>query len=123
MQIRRNRLATALCAALVLAAAGSAADDTGPAAEVELPQASQPTGALETEGMGDEPQPFTGTSARQDWQQRRTWGYGSQNLYPLTRGMEDAGIPGWARWPLYPFTALFDTGNLAFSAIGGLYGN
>lgn len=123
MQIRPSRLATALCAALVLAAAAAGADDTGPAPEVELPQAAEPAGDPAVEGVGDEPQPFTGIPAREDWQSRRTWGYGTQNLYPLTRGMEDAGIPHWARWPLYPFTAVFDTGNLAFGAIGGLYGN
>jgi hypothetical protein len=123
MHTRRTRLATALCTALVLGAAGARAGDTGPAPEVEVPQAAEPAGVEQILEAADEAKPFTGIDARQDWQSRRSWGYGTQNLYPATRGMQDAGIPRWARWPLYPFTAVFDTGNLVFSAIGGLYGD
>jgi hypothetical protein len=122
MTTRCRLFAAALGTALALAVGGAGADDTGPPVEVDLPQATQPN-AEQIQQVPDEAQPFTGIAARQDWQSRRTWGYGSQNLYPLTRGMQEAGIPRWARWPLYPFTAAFDTGNVVFSAIGGLYGD
>ena len=112
-------LAAALGVALA-AAAGNAFADAVDAPEVEVPQQA-PVSEIAKPSV--KAQPFTGGSARGDWQGRRSWGYGTQQLYPLTRGMQDAGIPTWLRWPLYPFTALLDTGNLAFSAIGALYGD
>lgn len=112
-------LAAALGAALAVAA-GNAFAEAVDADEVEVPQ--QLT-VSEIAVASAEAQPFTGAAAREDWQDRRPWGYGTQQLYPLTRGMADAGIPAPARWPLYPLTALLDTGNLAFSAIGALYGD
>lgn len=124
-------VAAGLGAALALAAGTALADEAGEAPEVAVPQ--QPGGeaaapaAPETRrelGTATPPsEPFTGEVARHDWQARRPWGYGTQQLYPLTRGMADAGIPAWARWPLYPFTVAFDTGNLVFGAIGGLFGD
>ena len=112
-------LAAALGAALAVAA-GNAFADVVDAPEVEVPQQAT---VSEIAKASVEVQPFTGAAARADWQDRRSWGYGTQQLYPLTRGMQDATIPTWLRWPLYPFTALLDTGNLAFSAIGALYGD
>ena len=96
------------------------AEETGPAPEVEI---APPEPGLGEGGYRGPEAAFTGELARADWNRRRPWGYGSQQLYPLTRGMEDAGIPPLARWPLYPFTAIFDTGNLVFGAIGGLWGD
>jgi hypothetical protein len=120
MTMRPRLLAAGLGAGLVLLATGAVADETRPPAEVEI----TPVPAVaEIQLANQEPEPFTGEAARRDWQNRRVWDYGTRNLYPLTRGMADAGIPAAGRWPLYPFTALFDTGNLVFSAIGGLYGD
>jgi len=118
----------AICAALGLGAfAGSArADDVRGAPEVRtsLPQAEAPLrlagDELRRYGMTEgEP----GLTAREDWQRRRKWRYGTQSLLPLTRGMKEAGIPEGARWPLYVFTVPFDTGQAFFGAIGGLYGD
>lgn len=120
MTSRWTALASALGVALALATGGALADETD-APEVDVPAAQHSVRTIAE--ASSTAQPFTGRAARADWQRRRPWGYGTQQLYPLTRGMEDAGIPTWLRWPLYPFTAAFDTGNLAFSAIGALYGD
>ncbi len=119
MSKRWTALAFGLGAALALAAGAALADETD-APEIEVP-IQQSVEAIAEASLNA--QPFGGAAAREDWQSRRSWGYGTQQLYPLTRGMEDAGIPTWLRWPLYPFTGLLDTGNLAFSAIGALYGD
>ncbi len=114
-------LAAALGVALAVAGGNAFADaDAVDAPEGEVPQQAT---VSEIASASVKAQPFTGAAARADWQDRRSWGYGTQQIYPLTRGMQDANIPTWLRWPLYPFTALLDTGNLAFSAIGALYGD
>jgi hypothetical protein len=120
MTSRCTALASALGLALALAAGGALADEID-APEVEIPAPQESVDRIAEASLSA--QPFSGAAAREDWQSRRPWGYGTQQLYPLTRGMEDAGIPTWLRWPLYPFTGLLDTGNLAFSAIGALYGD
>lgn len=117
---RTPMLAALLLAALWLAPAAARADDPGEAETVEVPHA-RVLHPVPPGDIGDTP--YTGVSAAQDWANRRPWSYGTRQLYPLTRGMADAGIPAPARWALYPFTVVFDTGNLAFSALGGLYGN
>lgn len=126
MQGRCTPLAAALGAALWLAGGAALADEVrAPEAEVpqtpaaELPQ--ETAAALQREPL--EGQPLTGRAAREDWQSRRPWHYGTQQLFPLTRGMAEAGIPAPARWPLYPFTVAFDTGNAVFGAIAGLFGD
>jgi len=118
----RVALAAAVGAAVAVFASAASADDLGSASEVEVPAAPEVQDPEKIQ-QASSPQAFTGKLARDDWRARRRWGYGTQQLYPLTLGMDDAGIPPLARWPLYPFTALFDTGNLVFSAIGGLYGD
>ncbi len=100
------------------------ADETGAAGAADVPQ--RPLSMLQPVVVGRYEPPddeFSGLSAEQDWQRRHSWRFGEDRLFSLTRGMEDAGIPEMARWPLYPFTAAFDFGNAVFSAIGGLYGD
>ncbi|MDP6243424.1 MAG: hypothetical protein QF462_08850 [Myxococcota bacterium] len=70
-----------------------------------------------------DPEPFDDHIAIEDWDAQRHWSYGTDRLMPLTRGMEDAGIPRAARCPLYLFTVPFDLIQLPFAVIGGLYGN
>jgi hypothetical protein len=127
MRRRRAPLAVILGAALWLAAGAALADEAS-APEVDVPQTPAPELKQET-APALERRPleaggaFTGRVAREDWQSRRPWHYGTQQLFPLTRGMAEAGIPAPLRWPLYPFTVAFDTGNAVFGAIAGLYGN
>ena len=71
----------------------------------------------------DGPEPFDDRTAIEDWNDRRGWSYGTDQLMPLTRGMDDAGIPPAARWPLYLFTVPFDLMQLPLAAIAGLYGS
>jgi hypothetical protein len=113
-------------AALWLAPAAAWGDEAPEPAPVEI---ESPSGAA-TQLLPAPPVPgesseaaYTGRAAVRDWQQRRRWRYGTQNLFPLTRGMEEAGIPKGVRWALHPFTVAFDAGNAVFGAIGGLYGD
>lgn len=69
------------------------------------------------------PEPFDDRAAIEGWNDQRGWSYGTDQFMPLTRGMEDAGIPPAARWPLYLFTVPFDLLQLPFAAIAGLYGS
>ena len=71
----------------------------------------------------DGSEPFDDRTAIEDWNDRRGWSYGTDQLMPLTRGMSDAGIPRAARWPLYLFTVPFDLVQLPIAAIAGLYGS
>jgi hypothetical protein len=61
--------------------------------------------------------------ARQDWAARNPWRYGTWCLFPLTRGMDDAGVPHWARPALYVVTVPLDLVMLPAGAIGGLFGD
>jgi hypothetical protein len=58
-----------------------------------------------------------------DWNGRRGWSYGTDYLFPLSRGMREAGIPRGARIPLYLFTVPLDVVQLPLGAIAGLYGS
>jgi hypothetical protein len=125
-----------LCAATCLAASVPARGDEAAGEAVELP--APEAAAAEQAAAGVEPYPLAGAELGryavpsedtpgltpvEDWYERRPWRYGAQNLFPLTRGMDDAGIPKALRWPLYVFTVPFDTGHLFFGALGGLYGD
>ena len=77
----------------------------------------------EDAALATEPEVFTGVLARQDWHERRPWRYGTQNLFQLTRGMEDAGVPPWGRWPLYVISVPLDVAHLPLGALAGLYGD
>jgi hypothetical protein len=57
------------------------------------------------------------------WQDQRPWRYGTQYLFPLTRGMDDAGIHGWVRFPVGALTVVLDTAHLPFGAVAGLFGS
>jgi hypothetical protein len=133
---RRSLAATCLFAAGSLAAPHAARADEPSAEAVELPApeaalAEPAPAAVQPYALaGDEleryalpPAESAGLTAVEDWQRRRPWRYGTQNLFPLTRGMAEAGIPPVARWPLYVLTVPFDTGHLFFGALGGLYGD
>jgi hypothetical protein len=58
-----------------------------------------------------------------DREDRREWRYDTYYLFPLTRHMDEAGIPPACRIPLYPFTVAFDLFQLPFGAIAGLFGD
>jgi hypothetical protein len=136
-------LGLALLACLPLAAAadtapGEPVDTQAASAEADAQAAAE---AAEAAPMLDEPVPsdappvpedpalaaeselFTGVLAREDWRDRRPWRYGTQHLFPLTRGMEDAGIPPWGRWPLYLFSVPLDAAHAPLGALAGLYGD
>lgn len=117
----------AVAAGLWLAAAAGA-DEAGsdevavpeppPAAEAEL----RPTAVLADPQLEGEPRE-PGDVAVEDWQARDSFGFGTDMIFPLTRGLGDAGVPPLARWPLYPFTVPFDLGHLAFGTVAGLWGD
>lgn len=130
---RAASLAPLLALGLVCAAA---ADDFNPS-EVVVPPGQQPS----TEGTatpGEAPRHALSEAMPEvygegeeaglegdveNWQDRRRWHYGTQYLFPLTRGMEDAGITGWVRYPVGVCTVVFDTLYLPFGAVAGLFGS
>lgn len=61
--------------------------------------------------------------AMQRWQAQRPWRYGTQYFFPLTRGLEEAGVPARARPAAWVFTVPFDVAHLPFAAIAGLFGS
>lgn len=88
-----------------------------PAIEEEQPEAVTPTPA--------EPQPYTvydGRSAIDAWDDTRGIRYGTHRLFPFTRGMKDAGITGWARWPMGILTLPLDLVFLPAGIVAGLWG-
>jgi hypothetical protein len=112
------------------AAAPALADEVSAEERVELPTAAE---AEEPEAVPEPPlhvlEPSMQQDARavdaavEDWHERRHWRYGTQNFFSLTRGMDDAGIPRWAQYPLYLLTVPVDLAQSPFAAIGGLFGS
>ncbi len=123
----RMPVLAALLPTLLLAAfLGSAPAHADEASEAEPVRPVGPATMLQPAETGRYEPPtdgLQGVTAERDWQERRQWRYGTDRLFPLTKGLSEAGVPPLARWPLYPFTIAFDAGNFVFSALGGLYGN
>jgi hypothetical protein len=65
---------------------------------------------------------YDGRSAIDAWDDTRGYRYGTEMLFPFTRGMEDAGIRGWARWPMGILTIPLDVALLPTGLIAGLWG-
>jgi hypothetical protein len=145
-----SRWSACAALALLLAVGLPAAADTDPAEPIEAETVDAQAGGVPAEveaeaaeaapmldepiatdvppvpedaALATEPDPFTGRLAREDWSERRPWRYGTQHLFPLTRGMDDAGVPSWGRWPLYLFTVPFDVAHAPLGAVAGLYGD
>jgi hypothetical protein len=115
-----------LLIALCLGAGPALADETtdepiaelgAPAAESQTPAAPPPA----EPAAADPTEEFA--SAEADWQDRRSWRYGTQHFFALSRGMEDAGVPKLGRPFLYVVTVPFDIAFLPTAAISGLFGN
>lgn len=132
----RRIASLALLAALGLAVPAAAdemeAPETPvqPAAEAQPPEpGSQPAQEVRTvlsptaSDRSDTWNGRPGEEAIEDWSDRTPWGYGTDYLLPLTRGMEDAGVPLWGRVPLYLVTVPYDLAQLVPGAIGGLWGD
>jgi hypothetical protein len=104
----------------------AAADELG-GPETQVAPAEEPAAAPEPRALPPvaplPPQGNFGDRAIEDWSDRTPWGYGTDYLFPLTRGMEAAGVPRWARYPLYPLTVPLDLIQLGVGAIGGLWGD
>ena len=95
-----------------------------PAPTAEVAPMVEPAEAVPGNLAGTtEVETFDGRLARDDWGDRRPWRYGTQHLFPFTRGMQDAGIPPAARWPLYLFSVPFDVAHAPLGALAGLYGD
>jgi hypothetical protein len=69
-------------------------------------------------GWSDAP----GEIAIEDWQRQNPYGYGTDVIFPLTRGVRDADLELWAKIPVYPVAAIFDVIQLPIGALGGLWG-
>ena len=64
-----------------------------------------------------------GSTPEEAWNDQREWRYGTDYLFPLTRGGDEAGLPQWGRIVLSPITVALDLGMLPFGALAGLFGD
>lgn len=92
---------------------------TAPAAPVEEPAPMQ---RAADDAAADSSVSHDGRSAVEAWHDTRGWRYGTDMLFPFTRGMADAGITGWARWPTAVLSVPLDLALLPTGILAGLFG-
>lgn len=63
-----------------------------------------------------------GREAIDAWDDARGLRYGTGMFFPFTRGMEDAGIRGWARYPAAVVTVPLDVALLPVGLVAGFWG-
>jgi hypothetical protein len=90
---------------LLLSSAASADDMGGEAIDVPPPVQSE---ATYTDAYTDS----TGSG----------WQYDDYYIFPLTRHMQESGLPRVAQYLMYPLAVGFDLGQLPFGAVAGLGG-
>jgi hypothetical protein len=133
------RLCLPLCLGLLLSARVGADEPSpapveGPASEApaaeELPAGEEPGEPEPRDALSEAMPDVYGEGDMhgfaedvEHWQDQRPWRYGTQYLFPLTRGMDDAGIHGWVRFPVGALTVLFDAAHLPIGAVAGLFGS
>ena len=112
-------LAIALCGAASAdeVAAGEVPIPTPETAEPE-PEAAPPTPTLPSQPYAA----YDGRAAIDAWDDTRGIRYGTDMIFPLTRGMQDVGITGWARWPMTAVSVPLDLVFLPTGLIAGLFG-
>jgi hypothetical protein len=62
-------------------------------------------------------------SGMDHWNEQNPWRYGTEYLFPLTRGLERSGLPSFLQPAAMVFTVPFDLGNLPLGAVAGLFGS
>ncbi len=100
------KLTTLTAATIFLLASIASADDMG-GESISVPPPAEPD-----TGYSDAP-----TASEDDG-----WHYCSYYVLPLTRHMNDSGLPLAGRILLYPLAAAFDIAQLPFGALAGLAG-
>jgi hypothetical protein len=116
-----KRLHLCLLVVLCLGAGSALADEIPSEPIAELGAAPAEPEPATAPPKADRSEDFE--SAEAEWEDRRRWRYGTQHFFGLSRGMEDAGVPGLARPFLYVLTVPFDTVHLPIAAISGLFGD
>ena len=64
-----------------------------------------------------------GERAVADWQARNSWHYGSDAIFGLSRGLEEAGVARGGRIALWFVTVPLDLMNLPAAVLAGLWGD
>ena len=100
------KLVTLTAATIFLLAGIASADDMG-GESISVPPPAEPIASY-----SDAP-----TSSEDEG-----WHYCSYYILPLTRHMQDSGLPLAGRIFLYPLAAAFDIAQLPFGALAGLAG-
>jgi hypothetical protein len=78
--------------------------------------------ASDTPLRKDFPRP-SDNPALEQWREGRSWRYGTEYLFGVTRGLEDENIPLWCGRAAWIVTVPFDIANLPFTALAGLFGD
>ena len=131
-------LACALFAPGAVADSHELVEDTNPASGGELSRAEDPSAdlyALESEEDEAPTTPFSTIAVPGDfsspptqsgmdhWNEQNPWRYGTDYLFPLTRGLDDSGLSGFLQPVAMVFTVPFDLVNLPLGAVAGLFGS
>jgi hypothetical protein len=123
--------------AALLAAAPALAEQSGGEGEAEAVVDSMKTSDdVAAEGLshgsstsvatslGVAPEPTDeGPTPQEAWSDSRHWRYGTDYLFPLTRGGDETGMPTWGRILASPVTVAIDAALLPFGLIAGLFGD
>jgi hypothetical protein len=106
MSRKLAKIATLTATTIFLLASAASADDMGGEA-ISVPPPAQPSA-----DYADAP-----TTSEEDG-----WHYCTYYILPLTRHMQDSGLPLAGRIFLYPLAAAFDIAQLPIGALAGLAG-
>lgn len=99
-------------AATILLLAGIASADDMESESISLPPAAESAAALPAAAPSDAPNPGEDDG----------WRYCTYYILPLTRHMQDSGLPLAGRIFLYPLAAAFDVAQLPVGVLAGFAG-
>jgi hypothetical protein len=112
---------------LALALCGASSADEIEAGEVGIPapdaaESEPATPAAVTDLPSAPYEASDGRAAIHAWDDARGWRYGTDMIFPFTRGLDDLGITGWTVLPAGLVTVPLDLICLPTGLIAGLYG-
>ena len=113
---------------LALALCGASSADEIEAGEVGIPtpDAAESESAAPPAATNLPTTPYEATDGRaaiDAWDDARSWRYGTDMIFPFTRGLEELGITGWTVLPVALMTVPLDLICLPTGLIAGLYGS
>lgn len=90
-------------------------------AETELD--AKATGDLSNVAKAGEFSVAPEASANDLWNDQNPWRYGTDYIFPLTRGLDETGLPDTLQSAAMILTVPLDVANLPFGVVAGLFGS